>query len=228
MLENELTIVISSKSPIGENRLLIDNIVATCEAKVAINYIVNDGSVSLSKVYSDALKEARTNIVIFMHDDIEFLRNKWGAQILRMFNEHQDYGIIGIAGSAEFDENAAWWNYEKIYGQVLHRNEGKSWLTTFSPLLKTDLEEVCVIDGLFMAVHKQRISKGFDESLDGFNMYDIDFCLNNFLDGKTKIGVTTHIRIAHNSIGEVTENWYLNKIKINDKYGKNYPIRINK
>ena len=226
MLENEITIVISSKKTTNEMLPFFENISNTCGVKAHIIYAINDGSVSLSKVYSNALKESKTDIVLFIHDDIEFLRKNWGKQIVYMFNEHQEYGIIGVAGSAEFDENAMWWNYEKKYGQVLHRNEGNSWLTTFSPLLTKDLEEVCVIDGLFMAVHKQRITKDFDETLNGFNFYDIDFCLSNFLDGKTKIGVTTHIRLAHNSIGNLTENWYANKILINEKYKQYYPIKI--
>ena len=40
------------------------------------------------------------------------------------------------------------------------------------------------------------------KNINGFNFYEIDFCLNNFIDKKTKIGVTTNIRVAHNSIGE--------------------------
>ena len=160
-----------------------------------------------------------------MHDDIEFLKKGWGREILRLFNEHEDYGIIGVAGSAQFDSNAAWWQYDKKYGQVLHRHNGKSWLTAFSPLLDKDLQEVCVIDGLFMAVHRKRITAKFDES-NKFDFYDISFCLDNFLDGKTKIGVTTNIRIAHNSIGEMRPDWYTTRERINNKYGDKYPIEV--
>ena len=106
-----------------------------------------------------------TDIVIFMHDDIEFLKYGWGEEVVRLFNDNQEYGIIGVAGSAEFDDKAAWWQYKKIYGQVMHKSEGKVWLSAFSPLLKKDLEEVCVIDGLFMAVHNKRIIKRFDNDL---------------------------------------------------------------
>ena len=59
-------------------------------------------------------------------------------------------------------------------------------------------------------------------------MYDIDFCLANYLDGNTKIGVTTNIRIAHNSIGELKPEWYENRDMINEKYGKYFPIDIEK
>ena len=167
-----------------------------------------------------------TEIFLFIHDDIEFLRKGWGYEIVRLFDEHQDYGIIGVAGSAEFDDKAAWWQYKNIYGQVLHRHNGSSWLTAFSPLLDKDLEEVCVVDGLFFAVDRTRISKEFDLDFQGFNFYEISFCLANFIDGKTKIGVTTNIRIAHSSVGEMKENWYTNREILNKKYKEYYPIRV--
>ena len=119
-------------------------------------------------------------------------------------------------------------NYDDKYGQVLHRSNGKSWLTAFSPLLEKDLQEVCMIDGLFMAIHTKRISKTFDEDFTGFNHYDTSFCLSNFIDGKTKIGVTTNIRMAHNSVGETKPNWFENLEKLNEKFGKYYPIKVKK
>ena len=224
-MEKSLTIVISSKKNVKDSQQLLENIEGTVDVPCNIMYIQNDG-VGLTTVYYEAMSKCETDIIVFIHDDIEFLRNGWGTELMRMFNEHQDYGIIGVAGSAEFEYNAMWWNYPKKYGQVLHRNEGQSWLTTFSPLLKKDLEEVCVIDGLFMAVHRNRISKEFNKEIQGFNFYDIDFCLSNFLDKKTKIGVTTNIRVAHNSVGKLSENWFQNREIINEKYGEYYPIHV--
>jgi hypothetical protein len=174
------------------------------------------------------LDESKTenDIIVFMHDDIEFLKFGWGAEILRLFNEHKDYGIIGVAGSAEFDSNGALWQYKKKYGQVLHRHNGKSWLTAFSPLLEKDLQDVVVIDGLFMGVHKKRISSNFDRTLDGFDFYDIALCLQNHFDGKCKIGVTTNIRLAHNSVGKLKDSWYKNREIINERWGDKFPIDI--
>lgn len=171
-------------------------------------------------------KEIDTNVMVFIHDDIEFLRKDWGKEVLRLFNTHEDYGIIGVAGSAQFDENAAWWNYDKKFGQVLHRAEGKSWLTAFSPLLDKDLQEVVVIDGLFMAVHKNRIKENFSREILNFDFYDIYFCLSNWEAKKCKIGVTTNIRLAHNSVGNLKPSWFENKEITNKRFGKHYPIDI--
>lgn len=226
MEENKITVVIVSRETDKEKEKLIERVKESSQCSVDIVFLINNGGVGLTTLYDDMLDKSVNNIIVYMHDDIDFLKDGWGKEILRLFNEHQEYGIIGVAGSAEFNEDAAWWRNKKIYGQVLHRNDGKTWLTAFSPLFNDDLREVCVVDGLFFAVDRTRISKRFDKDFDGFDHYDTSFCLANYVDGKTKIGVTTNIRIAHNSIGKLKDNWYSNREKLNNKYKEYYPILV--
>ena len=226
-MEDSISVVICSRDNKELKEKLLEHIKETCGCNVHTYFMYNPDGVGLSEIYNTMLsKEKNENaITVFMHDDIEFLKKGWGGEVLRLFNENEDYGIIGVAGSAEFDSNATWWQYDKKYGQVLHRHNGKSWLTAFSPLLDKDLQEVCVIDGLFMAVHRDRITKQFDQTKK-FDFYDISFCLDNFLDGKTKIGVTTNIRLAHNSIGQMRDGWYTAREEVNKKYENDYPIEV--
>jgi hypothetical protein len=226
----DISVVVVSAKNNEESNKLIEEIHDTCGCNVHVFFLFNPEGMGLTQIYSDFLKreDIQTDVVVFMHDDINFLKKGWGKEMLRLFKDNPEYGIIGVAGSADFDQNGAWWNYKHIYGQVLHRNEGKTWLTTFSPLLDHDLEEVCVIDGLFMGIEKNRITKSFNPDIHGFDFYDIDFCLSNYLDGKTKIGVTTNIRIAHNSIGKLKPTWYVNREIVNKKYGKYFPIALKK
>jgi len=229
-MEDKITVIFCSKKKGEENKGFIDHIKETCGCDLNVICVHNPDGISLSKIYADMTvnEEIETNIIVYIHDDIEFLRKGWGKEVLRLFNENEKYGIIGVAGSAQFDENGAWWNYEKKFGQVLHRWEGKSWLTAFSPLLDKDLQEVAVIDGLFIAIHKKRISENFSRDLESFDFYDIYFCLANLLKKKCKIGVTTNIRIAHNSIGKLKDTWYENRKIINEKFGNKFPIDVDK
>ena len=229
-MENKITVVFCSKDKGEEKKTFIDHIKDTCGCDLNVICIHNPDGISLSKIYADMVdsKEIETNIILFIHDDIEFLRKNWGKEILRLFNEHKEYGIIGVAGSAQFDENGAWWNYEKKYGQVLHRSEGKSWLTAFSPLLENDLQEVAVIDGLFIAMCRDRIAENFSREFLMFDFYDIYFCLANYISKKCKIGVTTNIRIAHKSIGKLRDKWYASRDFVNEKFGRYFPINVTK
>lgn len=227
-MDKKIAIIVCSKKTSEENKDFIEHVKESCGCDAHVYLIHNPEGVSLSKIYADMVvnKEIDNDILVFIHDDIEFLKKNWGKEVLRLFNENEDYGIIGVAGSAQFDENGAWWNYPKKFGQVLHRNEGKSWLTAFSPLLEKDLQEVVVIDGLFMAVNKRRIAENFDREKLMFDFYDIYFCLANYLSKKCKIGVTTNIRLAHNSIGRLRNDWYASRDFINEKFGKYFPIDI--
>jgi hypothetical protein len=229
-MESNIAIVYCTREKDTELNSFNEHLKETCGCSCHVYSIHNPDGVSLSKIYGDILKseDVKEDIIVFIHDDVEFLKKGWGKEILRLFNEHQDYGIIGVAGSAQFDAGAAWWNYEKKFGQVLHRSEGNSWLTAFSPLLDKDLQEVVVIDGLFMGVHKNRISENFSRELESFDFYDIYFCLANYFseNWKYKIGVTTNIRMAHNSVGKLKPSWYTNREIINSKFGKYYPIDI--
>ena len=220
-MENSISVVVCSRDNDEVKTRIIEHIKNTCECNAHTYFMYNPEGVGLSEIYNSMLSpdKSENNIIVFIHDDIEFLKKGWGNQILRLFNDHDDYGIIGVAG--------AWWQYDKKYGQVLHRHNGKSWLTSFSPLLNKDLQEVCVIDGLFMAIHRDRITKNFDTNCK-FDFYDINFCLDNYLDGKTKIGVTTNIRIAHNSIGQMRDGWYTAREYTNKKYENDFPIDVEK
>ena len=226
MTDNKITVVVCSRQTDKEKNDFLEHIKSTCGYNVHVMFLINSEGVSLTKIYNDMLEKLDTEVVIFIHDDIEFLRKGWGAEIARLFKANEEYGIIGVAGSAEFDEKGAWWNYDKKYGQVLHRSNGKSWLSAFSPLLDKDLEETCVIDGLFMAVHTKRISKHFDNDFEGFNHYDTSFCISNYIDGKCKIGVTTNIRMAHNSVGVTKPNWFDKLQKLNEKFSEYYPLNV--
>ena len=209
-MAKEICVVVSSRKSGSECDEFITMLKETCGTPAKFVFVTNDGLMGLSELYGSMLENTSidSDIMIFMHDDVVPLRHGWGKEVVRLFNKHREYGIIGVAGSSEFNNECAWWRNKRIYGQVLHKNEktGQSWLTAFSPLLDKDLQEVCVIDGLFMAVNRKKVSKNFDESLNYFDFYDIDFCLANYLDGKCKIGYTTNLRFMNKSIGELSEN----------------------
>lgn len=228
---DELTVVFCTRETDYENKEEFMNMLQnTAGCEITISMVSNPDGISLSQIYGDVLESEyiKSDIVVFVHDDIEFLRDGWGKEVIRLFKDNKKYGIIGVAGSAQFDQNGAWWNYDKKYGQVLHRHEGKTWLSTFSPLLDKDLEEVAVIDGVFIAIDKRRITQNFVDNIESKRMYDIAFCLANLTDKKNKykIGVTTNIRIAHNSLGKIDDSWYEARDTVNEMFGEFYPIDV--
>ena len=82
-----------------------------------------------------------------------------------------------------------------------------------------------MVDGLFFAVHKQRIKKNFDETVKGFHFYDVTFSFQNYLEG-VKVGICTDIRVTHLSIGQTNEQWEANRVEFSKKFEDVLPVDI--
>ena len=194
---------------------------------IEIIEIINKGE-SLTKAYNRGLKQASNNIVVFCHDDLTIETKQWGNKLIKLFEKNPEYGIIGVAGTKEMASSGRWWdNPRKMYGKVAHTHEGKTWLSSYSDDLGQAIEETVIVDGLFFAVHKKRIKNSFDEEFEGFHFYDISFCFTNHLSG-VKVGVTTLIRVNHQSIGMTNEQWENNRIKFSETYKDKLPVKLKK
>ena len=192
--------------------------------------IINNGE-SLTSAYNRGYKQAKNDIVVFCHDDILIETKQWGKKLKKHFDREEKYGIIGVAGSKYLPKSGKWWEKPKwMYGRVKHTHNGKSWLSEYSTDLGKGVEDVINIDGLFFAVHKERILRDddytpFDERVKGFHFYDVDFCYKNFVSG-VSVGVITDIRINHMSIGETNDEWEQNRLQFVEKYGETLPLKV--
>jgi len=192
--------------------------------KTEVNIYENDGISSLTEIYNIGLKESKNEIVVFMHDDLILETSNMTPKIVKLFEKHPEYGIIGIAGTDKLTSGRWWDNRENMFGVVGHIHEGKRHVNHYSKGVFNDvLKDVVVVDGLFFAVHKGRIKKGFNEQFKGFHFYDISFCIENFLEG-VKIGLTTKLGVTHKSIGMVNKQWEKNKLFFEALFEKQLPL----
>jgi glycosyltransferase involved in cell wall biosynthesis len=194
--------------------------------KTEILIYENDGVNSLTEIYNIGLKESKNDIVVFMHDDLILETPNMTPKIVKLFEKHSDYGIIGIAGTDKLTSGMWWQNRENMFGVVGHIHEGKRHVNHYSKGVFNDvLKDVVIVDGLFFMVHKGRLKKGFNEDFKGFHFYDISFCVENFLDG-VKIGLTTKFGVTHKSIGITNKQWEKNKLFFEALYDKKLPLEV--
>lgn len=210
-----------------ENKKHSEHLLKVCgNPKVEIIEYINKGE-SLTKFYNKALQETKHDIVVFVHDDIIIETKQLFKKIERIFEKNTEYGIVGVAGTKYLSETGRWWdNPKSMYGRVSHTHEGKTWLSEYSPDQDRRLEETVIVDGVFFMVHKGRIKHNFDESVEGFHFYDVDFSFRNHLAG-VKVGVTTEIKINHMSIGMVNDQWENNRKEFAEKFKNKLPVRVN-
>jgi len=123
---------------------------------------VNNGEKSLSQVYNEIIDESVNNIVVLCHDDIYFDTNRWGKKLLKSVETHSDYGIFGVAGSTYMPKSGQWWeDRTKMFGIVNHEHEGKKWVSKYSQNEGNQLDNVVLVDGLFIVINKKNIKKQF-------------------------------------------------------------------
>jgi glycosyltransferase involved in cell wall biosynthesis len=188
--------------------------------------IENEGKYSLPEAYNMILEQATNDIVVLCHDDIYFDSKNWGSKILKHFKRSPEYGILGLAGSTQLPESAKWWeDFSKMKGIVNHEHEGKKWESKYSSSLGNQIEDVVLVDGLFIVLNKKNIKQTFNEEIKGFHFYDVDFSFRNFIED-VKIGVIYDVRVTHKSIGQTNEQWEQNRIKFAEKHKDLLPVKI--
>ena len=186
----------------------------------------NDGEMSLTQIYNKGLKESVNDIVVFMHDDLILETSNMTPKIVKLFEKHPEYGIIGIAGTDKLTSGRWWDNRENMFGVVGHIHEGKRHVNHYSKGVFNDvLKDVVIVDGLFFMVRKSQLKKGFNEQFEGFHFYDISFCVENQFEG-VKIGLTTKFGVTHKSVGITNKQWEKNKLLFEALFEKRLPLTI--
>ena len=214
----------STRKKSEENRKKILNSLKT---DVRIVEFENDNQYSLTQAYNKALDMCgEDEIIVLAHDDI-VLPKGWDEKIIEIF-ETTDYGIIGLAGATSLNKSGIWWeNRADLAGIVSHEREINGKLVKYDSEFSSHHDfvmNVCVLDGVFIALKKDRIKKNFNEKIKGFHFYDVCFSVENFLEG-VKIGVTTSFKIHHKSIGQVSNSWYFNRNVFLEMYQDLLPIQ---
>jgi len=226
-MKNNIIVVFSSHFSEEENQKFIDHIGSTIGVKHTVVCYPNFNQYSLTQVYNIAIFEHNNEdaIMVFCHNDITIKTQNWGKLLLTKFN-NSNYQILGVAGTTFLSETGRWWDdRKKMVGIVEHTNGMRNWVSEYSEPKRGQITPVVLVDGLFIAVDINDLNIGWDEEFKGFHMYDVSFCVPNYLDG-CNIGVTTDIRILHNSVGEVNQEWENNRIQFAEKYKDELPLTI--
>ena len=194
--------------------------------KTQILIYENDGVESLTQIYNIGLKDSINDIVVFMHDDLILETSNITPKIVKLFEKHSEYGIIGVAGTDKLTSGVWWNNRENMFGVVGHIHEGKRHVNHYSKSVFNDvLKDVVIVDGLFFIVRKSLLKKEFNEQFEGFHFYDISFCVENQFEG-VKIGLTTKFGVTHKSVGMTNKQWEKNKLLFEALFEKRLPLTI--
>ena len=188
--------------------------------------IENNGEYSLTDLYNKIILKSHNDILVLCHDDIYFDSKNWGQKILNHFKRKPEYGILGLAGTTNMPKSGRWWDdFSKMKGIVNHEHEGKKWESKYSASSGNQIDDVVLVDGLFIVINRKKIKENFNEEIKGFHFYDVDFSFRNFIKD-VKIGVVYDIRVTHKSIGQTNEQWEKNREIFAEKYKDVLPVKV--
>lgn len=162
---------------------------------------------SLAEGYNRGMARSRGELLIFCHDDIEFLQSDFAARIV----EHlKHFDLVGVAGTTRLVDG--YWGtvgQPEIFGQVVQPDKDGDGITLYVfDIDNVPAANVQALDGLFLAVRRPVAEAlRFDDTLfTGFHLYDTDFCYRAHLAGY-RVGVCRDLLIFHNSHGDKNEDW---------------------
>lgn len=171
-------------------------------------YIVIRDARSLSEGYQRGLAQARHEVVVFSHDDVELASERPFDAIEAALRTHS---IVGVAGSRRAAGPAAMWSgHPHLCGTVGYPPGGSraAWKATVYGIASGVLGGMQTLDGLLFAARREAaLAVGFDAAtFDGFHFYDLDFVYRAHRAGHA-VAVTTEVLAIHASEGRFDDAW---------------------
>jgi len=182
---------------------------------------------SITQAYNKGIEKSKFDYQLFIHEDIIFHTLNWGEILLSIFRENCRIGLIGIAGAKykSLVPSAFWHTEEKMLNiNLIQHYKNKKTSLLYKGFENKNLEEVVVIDGVFIALKKSTGVK-FNENIKGFHCYDLGISIDT-LEKKHLIYVTNQILIEHFSIGNTNLNFLKSVIDFHKLYKKKLPKYI--
>jgi hypothetical protein len=176
-------------------------------------YLVIDGSrgpYRIAPAYNWAVTRAKGDLLVFLHDDCYFMNTNWGAPLVAKFAADPSLGVVGVAGTQYlFADKSSWTAAGRpfVKGRIVYHLQNGDFFGVFFSNEKGD-RDVVACDGCCMAVRAELFkSLRFDEqTFQGANFYDIDFCLQARNSGARLI-VTNGMTVKKRSQPDFDDEW---------------------
>ncbi len=182
--------------------------------------------------YNLGASQGTGEILVFVHDDVQFLGNRLTLEKPLELFRASDTGFLGIAGTRVLLEHACWWASKPESagrGMVCHPAAGEFGIQwDVWPMQQAgQFGRVAVLDGVLLMCKRETWNRlgGLDSTnYRGFHFYDIDVTFRALQLGLVNYAVP--IPVFHNHIGMPTPDWQENQQIFLRKFGKYLPYSL--
>jgi len=163
------------------------------------------------------MRQARNDVLVFSHDDIDIASTDFAARLLQSLVSHD---VIGVAGTRRLMGEA--WHFAShphLHGQVGVAVEGGGYQVNLYGVAQAESGGLQALDGLFLAARREIAQRiGFDEvTFDGWHLYDMDFSFRAWVEG-LDCATRNDLLIVHPSRGAYDEKWHEYSLRFLDKH----------
>ena len=162
-------------------------------------------------------RKARSKYIMFVHQDIDLLSDRWLEDAERWLDMIPNLGIAGVAGMSEFGCS----NKERGRNIINHGDPEQAW-SWGNPISKPEV--VQTLDECLVIIPKKIFeAHGFDEiTCDGWDLYAVDYCLSIKRTGRLAYAIPMFV--YHGSTGHLTERYFSVLSKLLKKHKKYFKI----
>lgn len=188
----------------------------------------------ICEIYNMGVRQAQFDTLCLMHEDIEMVTEKWGQNVLAVFDKNPQLGLLGIAGGGYKSlAPSSWYNYHLqenggFYCNIIQgfKHTGKPEALDYRNPRNETLSHVACIDGCWMCTRKEAAMRyPFDEKLlKGFHGYDLAYSIG--ISQRYQTAVTFDILLRHFSEGNFNQVWREQILKVHQKWAHLLPINI--
>ncbi|MCF0050719.1 glycosyltransferase family protein [Dyadobacter sp. LJ53] len=227
-----ISVIICSADP-AALQLVKENVAETIGTDHEIIAFANaNAEKGICELYNEGTKQAKYDILVFMHEDIEMKTVHWGARVLEIFAGNPKLGLVGVAGGGYKSlVPSSWYNADLevnggFYCNLIQgfKHSGREAFLDYRNAKNEKLTKVASIDGCWMATKKEvALTHPFDQNLlKHFHAYDIDFSLA--VGRQYDVAVTYGVLLSHFSEGDFSPVWENEISKVHKKWSAVLPV----
>ena len=169
---------------------------------------------SMTAGYNAGMRDSDAKYKVYLHQDV-FIKNKnFIENILKIFSENEDIGIMGMVGKRNIGATAAGMQKWDI-GKVVFDNVIMNWDVS----MKECFEEVAIVDGLLLAT--QYDIPWREDIFDGWDFYDFSQCMEFRKSGyKVAVPWQEEIWCCHDGTSSILTEYYEYYNRFLDEYAE--------
>ncbi|WP_236886760.1 glycosyltransferase [Clostridium beijerinckii] len=136
---------------------------------------------SMTSAYNEAMQKSDSKYKVYLHQDVYIQNENFIIDILDIFKNDENIGLIGMVGAKIIPVSGIWWEDHRKVGKVFDSHRGFMELLNFNEV-QDPYTDVKGIDGLIMITQYDLPWR--DDIFDGWHFYDlsqsVEFIKNGF------------------------------------------------